>query len=79
VLPLRLAAEQLAKIVDIQVARVMCGSARQSERSGVIDMPTYILLPTLTPEGVQAVKNNPQRIEEVNKEAEQLDASVEAQ
>ena len=25
-------------------------------------MPTYIMLSTLTPEGVQTVKNNPQRI-----------------
>jgi uncharacterized protein with GYD domain len=42
-------------------------------------MPTYVLLTTLTPEGVQTVKNNPQRIREVNKEVEQLGASVKAQ
>ena len=42
-------------------------------------MPTYILLTTLTPEGVQTVKNNPQRIKEVNKEVEQLGARVTAQ
>lgn len=42
-------------------------------------MPTYIMLCTLTPEGVQTVKNNPQRILEVNKEVEQLGASVKAQ
>jgi uncharacterized protein with GYD domain len=42
-------------------------------------MPTYILLTTLTPEGVQTVKNNPQRIKEVNKEVEQLGATVTAQ
>jgi uncharacterized protein with GYD domain len=42
-------------------------------------MPTYIMLSTLTPEGVQTVKNNPQRIREVNKEVEQLGASVRAQ
>ena len=42
-------------------------------------MPTYILLTTLTPEGVQTVKNNPQRILEVNKEVEQLGATVKAQ
>ena len=30
-------------------------------------MPTYIMLSTLTPEGVQTVKNNPQRIKEVNR------------
>jgi uncharacterized protein with GYD domain len=39
-------------------------------------MPTYIMLSTLTPEGVQTVKNNPQRIKEVNKE---VGASVKAQ
>jgi uncharacterized protein with GYD domain len=27
-------------------------------------MPTYVMLSTLTPEGVQTVKNNPQRIRE---------------
>ena len=42
-------------------------------------MPTFILLTTLTPEGVQTVKNNPQRIREVNREIEQLGASVKAQ
>jgi uncharacterized protein with GYD domain len=39
-------------------------------------MPTYIMLSTLTPEGVQTVKNNPARIREVNKEVEQLGAKV---
>ena len=42
-------------------------------------MPTYIMLTTLTPEGVQTVKNNPSRIREVNREVEQLGASVKAQ
>ena len=42
-------------------------------------MPTYIMLSTLTPEGVQTIKNNPQRIREVNKEIEQLGATVTAQ
>jgi uncharacterized protein with GYD domain len=42
-------------------------------------MPTYIMLSTLTPEGVQTVKNNPQRIREVNQELEQLGARVKAQ
>jgi uncharacterized protein with GYD domain len=37
------------------------------------------LLSTLTSEGVQTIKNNPQRIREVNKEIEQLGASVKAQ
>lgn len=42
-------------------------------------MPTYIMMCTLTPDGVETVKNNPQRILEVNKEVEQLGASVTAQ
>jgi uncharacterized protein with GYD domain len=42
-------------------------------------MPTFVLLSTLTPEGVQTIKNNPARIREVNKEIEQLGASVKAQ
>jgi uncharacterized protein with GYD domain len=42
-------------------------------------MPTFVMLSTLTPEGVQTIKNNPTRIREVNKEVEQLGASVKAQ
>ena len=42
-------------------------------------MATYLMLSTLTPEGVQTIKNNPSRIKEVNKEIEQLGASVKAQ
>ena len=42
-------------------------------------MPTYIMLSTLTPDGVQTVKNNPSRIKEVNREVEQLGATVKAQ
>jgi uncharacterized protein with GYD domain len=42
-------------------------------------MPTYIMLSTLTSEGVQTVKNNPQRIKEVNREVEQIGAKVVAQ
>lgn len=42
-------------------------------------MPTYVMLSTLTPEGVQTVKNNPSRIREVNHEIEQLGAKVVAQ
>jgi uncharacterized protein with GYD domain len=37
------------------------------------------MLSTLTPEGVQTIKNNPQRIREVNSEIEQLGAKVTAQ
>ncbi|MFM8884128.1 MAG: GYD domain-containing protein [Solirubrobacterales bacterium] len=42
-------------------------------------MPTYIMLSKLTSEGVSTVKNNPQRIREVNQEIEQLGATVTAQ
>lgn len=42
-------------------------------------MATYVMLSTLTPEGVQTIKNNPSRIREVNKEIEQLGATVKAQ
>ena len=42
-------------------------------------MPTFVLLSTLSPEGVQTIKNNPGRIREVNKEIEQLGATVKAQ
>src|ERR1041384_1049210 len=55
------------------VPRRTRGSGRRSA------MPTFIMLSTLTPEGVQTVKNNPQRIREVNSEVEQLGATVKAQ
>ena len=42
-------------------------------------MPTYLMLATLTPDGVQTVKHNPQRIREVNQEVEALGATVKAQ
>jgi uncharacterized protein with GYD domain len=42
-------------------------------------MPTFVMLTTLSAEGVQTVKNNPSRIREVNKEIESLGASVKAQ
>jgi uncharacterized protein with GYD domain len=42
-------------------------------------VPTYIMVSRLSPEGVQTIKNNPQRIKEVNREIEQLGAEVKAQ
>src|ERR1700730_14675130 len=58
----------------------MPGGGRISQlRTEERTMPTYIMLSTLTPEGVQTVKNNPQRIREVNKEVEQVGATVKAQ
>jgi uncharacterized protein with GYD domain len=50
-----------------------------SDRTDGAAMPTYLMLSTLTSEGVQTVKNNPQRIKEVNREVEQLGATVKAQ
>jgi uncharacterized protein with GYD domain len=42
-------------------------------------MPTYVMLTNLTPEGVKTLKNNPARMGEVNKEVEQLGATVKDQ
>lgn len=42
-------------------------------------MPTYVMLSTLTPDGVQTIKDNPNRIREVNREVETLGAVVKAQ
>jgi uncharacterized protein with GYD domain len=39
-------------------------------------MPTYVMLTNLTPDGVRALKNNPGRVAEVNKEVEQIGAKV---
>src|SRR4030081_749043 len=51
----------------------------QHQPAGGATMPPSIMLSPLPPEGVQTVKNNPQRIQEVNKEVEQLGATVKAQ
>lgn len=42
-------------------------------------MPTYVMLTNLTPEGVQTLKNNPKRVQEVNQEVEQLGVTVKEQ
>lgn len=42
-------------------------------------MPTYLMLSSLTPEGVSTVKHNPQRIKEVNEEVEALGARIRMQ
>ena len=42
-------------------------------------MPTYVLLSSLTPEGRQTLHKNPDRLEEVNREIEQLGCKVGAQ
>ena len=39
-------------------------------------MPTYILLTTLTAQGVQTLRSNPDRLREVNRDVEELGARV---
>ena len=39
-------------------------------------MPLYILMTTLTPQGVQTLRSNPSRLREVNRDAEELGARV---
>ncbi len=39
-------------------------------------MPVYVLLSTLTPQGVQTLKSNPDRLREVNRDVEELGARV---
>ena len=39
-------------------------------------MPTYLMLSTLTPQGVQTLKANPSRLREVNRDVEELGARV---
>ena len=39
-------------------------------------MPTYVMLTNLTADGVKTIKNNPDRVQEVNKEVEQLGVKV---
>jgi uncharacterized protein with GYD domain len=58
------------------------GTSRAASRPTTrrrVQVPTYIMLTTLTPDGVQTIKNNPARIREVNREIEQLGATVKAQ
>src|SRR5204862_7681477 len=55
------------------------GPPRSGGPATLRPMPTYIMLTTLTPDGVQTIKNNPSRIREVNKEIEQLGATVTSQ
>ncbi len=39
-------------------------------------MPTYIMLTTLTAQGVQTLRSNPERLREVNRDVEELGARV---
>ncbi len=42
-------------------------------------MATYVMLTTLTDEGRKTIKENPQRIKEVNKEVEAMGVKILAQ
>jgi len=57
--------------------RKWSAGARHEERRE--QMPTFVMLTNLTPEGVQTLKNNPSRVQEVNKEVEQLGVKVKDQ
>jgi uncharacterized protein with GYD domain len=39
-------------------------------------MPTFVMLTNLTADGVKTLKNNPGRVQEVNREVEQLGVKV---
>ncbi len=39
-------------------------------------MPTYLMLTTLTEQGVQTLRSNPDRLREVNRDVEELGARV---
>ncbi len=39
-------------------------------------MPTYVMLSTLTEQGIQTLRSNPDRLREVNKDVEELGARV---
>ena len=66
-----------AKVCMVPETRATVHSFRRMRYKSL--MPTYIMLSTLSPEGVQTIKNNPSRIREVNREVEQLGATVKAQ
>jgi uncharacterized protein with GYD domain len=46
----------------------------QSKRRDAV--PTYIMLTRLTSDGVKTIKDNPSRVQEVNKEVEQIGVKV---
>jgi uncharacterized protein with GYD domain len=39
-------------------------------------MPIFILLSTLTPQGIQTLKSNPERLRQVNRDVEELGCKV---
>src|SRR4029450_6020460 len=64
-----------------------CTLSRKMKERDLRDRPTrrgdqmamFVMLTNLTPEGVQTLKNNPGRVQEVNKEVEQLGVKVKEQ
>ena len=57
-----------------QAARV--GSRRTPDNEGDDAMPIFILLSTLTQQGVQTLKSNPERLRQVNQDVEELGCRV---
>jgi uncharacterized protein with GYD domain len=52
------------------------GAVESGPRTRSSAMPTYILLSNLTAQGVQTLKSNPDRLREVNRDVEELGATV---
>ena len=50
--------------------------AERVESTRGVPVPTYIMLTRLTPDGVKTIKDNPSRVNEVNREVEQLGVKV---
>jgi uncharacterized protein with GYD domain len=73
------AAQAAAAAVLLSRRRIGYNGALAFTSTGGYGVATYIMLSTLTPDGVQTIKNNPSRIREVNREIEQLGATVKAQ
>jgi uncharacterized protein with GYD domain len=46
------------------------------QRKGEREMPKYLMLTALTDEGRKTIKENPQRIKEVNKEVESMGVKI---
>src|SRR3954453_11827146 len=74
-------------IADIEASRGLHGDGERERKGSEAgnsheegeQMPTFVMLTNLTAEGVQTLKNNPTRVQEVNKEVEQLGVTVKEQ
>jgi uncharacterized protein with GYD domain len=73
------AAQTAATTARLSRRLIGYNGALETTSTGGYGVATYIMLSTLTPDGVQTIKNNPSRIREVNREIEQLGATVKAQ